>query len=118
MTNADQLAQMNALIEFMFSTPPVDETPETTITTNMVHIAPSGDPRVEIDGVQNTVVGIKSTGWVMVSGLGWRRIHDFDRATGKRMAGACNRLQSRIIADREAVLAALRSGRSRKVNTQ
>lgn len=94
---------MDAFIIFAFDIPPIAHPPVDPITEDAIRMGHQTWPVVDINTTPHRMIGVTTSGWAMIDGIGWRRL----QGDVAQIAEACNVVQSRIIADRTAYMAAL-----------
>ncbi|WP_113913317.1 hypothetical protein [Roseovarius dicentrarchi] len=94
---------MDALIALAFDIPPIAHPPVDPITEDAIRMGHKMWPVVDINTTPHRVIGVTTSGWTMIDGIGWRRLH----GDVVQIAEACNVMQSRLIADRAAYMASL-----------
>jgi hypothetical protein len=100
--------KMYALILFAYDTPPLNNEPQFTIDADDLHIdAAHTLVQLEMNGIRHTFVGIKPSGWAMVTGIGWCLIDGLDDIKLQAVSRACNQVQSHLLKNREGFLEAL-----------
>ncbi len=94
---------MDALIALAFDIPPIAHPPVDPITEDAIRMGHQTWPVVDVNTTAHRVIGVSASGWAMIDGIGWRQLH----GDVVQIAEACNVMQSRLIADRAAYMAAL-----------
>lgn len=100
MTQALQNCLLDDLLIFSYDLPAVSDPAKHVICGSSVHINDDTSfAQVHIADTYYPVVGITAAGWIMIAGLDWRLLQG-DAKSLRRIASACNRLQSILVSDR------------------
>lgn len=100
MTQAPQNTFLDDLLIFAYDLPPVSDPARHVLPETAIYISDdTSNAQIHIADTYYPVVGITTAGWMMIVGLGWRLLQG-DAKSFRKIAPACNRLQSILGSDR------------------
>lgn len=94
---------MDAIIILAFDIPPIAHPPVGLIADENIRLQDGTWPTLDIGIMPRCIIGVTSSGWLMINGVGWRRFQGDVSA----IAAACNAMQLRLLTDRSAYLSAV-----------
>jgi hypothetical protein len=103
MESAFPNTNMDAFLTLAFDIPPIAHLPVDPISDGAITTGHQTWPVVNMSATPHPVIGVTTSGWVMIDGIGWQRL----QGDVAKIAAACNVMQSRLLEDRAAYMAAM-----------